>query len=544
MSSKGFEDFENYEDYEDPEVQEASDSNENTHSEPQLATNSGTKGSTKKKETTPKGKHAQAASNEQPTAPAQPVHQEPAITKEAFEAARQGFVSRQAVPQAPLGTINLDKIGKNVYRLSTSYLTSKKQHYDTVELLVNNHDTVDIKNFEKQLSLPQVIPKVINSFCEQNEQEKIRKQNKDKKKKKNNEPSNLMDEEPFEKFDTKRDLNSDNPHHQFKEALEESNPLNSLEFYDELFASFCNQLDQSTKETKDNEVYQVEERKEQENRDQTGGPMRESSTAMQANPYSSYQMADSFRSPHSTGPYESVYTFGAGYGTYRASVHSRDPGEKPTTAGCVDVRMQTQEKKLISEKEVALARSLVQEIQSLERAGKIKLGSSTALDITQALSSNPLFRYHNIQAGENLLSKDPLNKRVEKEVFLDYERQFELPAVKQLKMKSIGENQYSNQDLVYSSWYDQVALQPNSEEETVQKRSLLVDLNDRSVFYSKLANILTDKDPLVCSMAPVKDHIHQPYHSNDKSKEKKLNKIKKDLRIRIAKGEGLAEVEE
>ena len=129
-----------------------------------------------------------------------------------------------------------------------------------------------------------------------------------------------------------------------------------------------------------------------------------------------------------------------------------------------------------------------------EMQGKLRFSADNHLNKQISTSSNPIFRYDSISFQDELSGMAPLSKRIEKEVSLEYDRPIDRP-VKLLKTK-LGFTQdynYSNVDLVFSSWYDSMLASIRGEDNPEKRKMLMIDLNDKRVFYSKLMSLIHQK---------------------------------------------------
>lgn len=85
-----------------------------------------------------------------------------------------------------------------------------------------------------------------------------------------------------------------------------------------------------------------------------------------------------------------------------------------------------------------------------------------------------------------------IKKRRAEEVFFDYSTT-SMPESHKL-VKSEEDFNYFNRDLVYSTWHDQLSKSMQMEPEEAgfenSEQSLMIDLNDKAVIYSKLRDTL------------------------------------------------------
>lgn len=454
-------------------------------------------------------------------------------------------------------SLNIEMIGPDIYRLSTLYYASSNTYYSNMQKFVDFYDgTFHIKEFEKNCSLPQQRASVLTSFCEQNEKDKLKRLNKDKKNEMVEETAKEESKEP--EFDPRRDLNGEHPYQPFKEALEESNPLNGYEFYDDLYRDFCNNLNQNTPETDIKERLELPERKKiAEKKIAQNSTQGQRSNRKMSNHMLTPNM-DSYRSPgHSpkSSIMDSFHSFNDMFAKRQLIFSGREDNQSMNSMNAstkgnstkhgddhLGANQTEQDASLASEKEILA--EFQKMLQSKEKAGKLKFIANTTLNKRTSTSGNPIFQYSSITNQEEISGNSFINKRSEKEVFLDYES-MSLP-IKRIKSKlgSSGHScYYSNADLVYSSWYDATMKMINGEEDQELKKNLLIDLNDRSVFYSKLMSLLNEKNEPEKALAEMPE-LGIGSMPNNRLIEKMFNKAKKEMRIKIAKGRGGTEFED
>ena len=478
------------------------------------------------------------------------VEEERQVTAEDVENLKEKLYGQRDKIEDENIELNIELIGNNIYKLSSLYYTTSHEFYKNRETLIDYYDgSYHIREFEKNCSLQQSKYKQLVAFCDQNEKEKLKRINKDKKKE-TGEPEVKEDNNSIE-FDVRRDLNGENPHQSFKEALEESNPLNGYEFYDELYRNFCNQLDQNTLETNIFEKLELPKKKDAqgtESQYQRREMFGEKSTGMSRK--KSLTNANTFDhlrspvhpSPKSNGLLDSIYSFNDSQQRRFSSFQSRDEDKKIEEEG--ETKQAPVKNHLLIQRETEILKKFNNLLKDRAKQGKLRFSADTVLNKQNSTSLNTIFKYDSITFQEDIGELNSLNKRLEKEVYLDYDRENDISApIKMLKTKSSTDYGYSNLDLVYSSWYDCIIAKINGEEDDELKKLLLIDLNDKSVFYSKLMTILSEKDEPDEPQAIMPD-MNMASGNNQKLIEKILNKTKKDMRITLAKRRGGNELDD
>ena len=445
--------------------------------------------------------------------------------------------------------LNIDLIGQDIHRLSTLYYPTSFEFYKNRETLIDYYDgTYHIREFEKNCSIQQLKTKQLISFCDQNEKDKQKRMNKDRKKEQIE--VEAKEEHKAIEFNIRRDLNGDKPYPPFKEALEESNPLNGFEFYDELYRNFCNQLDQSTAESHIVEKIELPKRKEpagaesatarKGDQNRTASHRRQSFVATN----NSFEITKSPMHPSPSNLFDSFYSINDSHHRRFSSFQSRDEEKKPGEGDASPRRSSKKANSELLKKELEILNKFNGLLEEKAKLGKLRFGARTSLNRSNSSAAHPIFKYDSISQQEDLGELNTLNKRVEKEVFLDYDLDVNgAVPVKILKNKAVADYNYSNLDLVFSSWYDAIIAKINGEETGEAKKLLLIDLNDKSVFYSKLMSMLSEKsepeEPQAA--APDPNFASTP---NQKILEKIINKTKKDMRITIAKRKGGNELDD
>lgn len=207
---------------------------------------------------------------------------------------------------------------------------------------------------------------------------------------------------------------------------------------------------------------------------------------------------------------------------------------------------ETSTMKIVLEAEKNVLIDFAKLLRDRERIGRLPFAATTGLAREKATSGNSIFRYDSISFQEEWVDNAVISKRVEKEVILDYDvvnRPGGLMAPSKRVKTSNREYNYSNTDLVYSSWYDAVLSKINEESDAEIRKYLLIDLNDKSVFYSKLVALLTEPDQII-EQVPIIPDLALHNMPNSKILEKYINKAKKEVRIKIAKTKGGNELED
>ncbi len=524
-------DQEDFEDFDDSEKEE-----EKT---PKQTRKKGAKTNTNQKRNT-----AQVIIEEE--APAQPA----AVNNKELERMKERLYGTANQNQEIKQKLNIAMTSPSTYRLSTLYFASSAEFYRNTEAFIDYYDgTYHIKEFEKNCSLPQLKSNQLVTLCEQNEKDRIKRINKDKKR--DHIENEMKEEVKHPEFDEKRDLNGDHPYDSFKEALEESNPLNGYEFYDDLYKTFCNQLDQNTEQTNIVEKLELPRFKEVKEVDLKRHDSRHYSNRKQSMQGSQHDLFSGNSPRSNANAMESFHSFtgdtlfGGGRSKRTNSFNDSERGGISFSRADTDqprTSKRKNENNALLDNEKAILTEFETLLRQKQKMGKLRFAANTVLNKSNATSSNPIFKYDSISNHDDLNSLPLIGKRTEKEVFLDYDRPIGMP-LKHIKIRHAASDDYnySNADLIYSTWYDAIMAKINGEEDPEVKKQLLIDLNDKSVFYSKLISLINEK-PVVDEPQTNKTDI--PLSTMPKLYEKFINKTKKDYRIRIAKGKGGNETED
>jgi hypothetical protein len=139
-----------------------------------------------------------------------------------------------------------------------------------------------------------------------------------------------------------------------------------------------------------------------------------------------------------------------------------------------------------------------------------------------------------------------LNSRCTNQAYLDYIAP-QLGAKKRLKQQNLRiENlNYSNKDLVYSTWHDNKVKELNEgQQQDRYNGNLLIDLNDQTVVYSKLVDKINKQQNPGLGKESEQDINQHPAgefegeKDYDRNSSKMKGKKMKDLRIFLAKVRG------
>lgn len=527
-------DLEDFEDFEDSEEKEEK-----------------TPKQTKKKgkaNTNQKRNQAQIVIEEE--APAQAA----AVSNKELERMKERLYGAANQSQEIKQKLNIAMTSPATYRLSTLYFASSAEFYRNTEAFIDYYDgTYHIKEFEKNCSLPQLKSKMLVSLCEQNEKDRIKRFNKDKKR--DHFEGDIKEDVKQMEFDEKRDLNGDHPYQSFKEALEESNPLNSYEYYDDMYKMFCDQLDQNTEQTNIVEKLELHEHREVKELEYNKRRDSKHYSGRKQSQHGSQHDLFSGHSPHSNpNAMESFHSFTGdtlfgGNRSKRAGSFANDSERGGMSFSRADTdQVKAPRRKFENNSLRGNEKNIVADFEGLlrrkQRMGKLKFSADTILKKENATASHPLFKYDSISNHDDIGILPGIGKRTEKEVYLDYDRPIGMP-IKQIKFRSVASDDYnySNTDLIYSTWYDAIIVRINGEPDVDMRKMLLIDLNDKSVFYSKLISLINEK-PIIEEPTANKGDMPLSSMPNSKFLEKILNKTKKDIRIRIAKGKGGNETED
>lgn len=471
---------------------------------------------------------------------------EPQVSNQDLEKLKEKLYGPKDKQEGEREQLNIQKIGVGAFRFTDLYYASSSDYHANVQAFIDYYDgSVHIRDFERNCSLTQLKAKTLKDMAELNEKDKQKRMTKDKKKDLA-EVEKAKEEEPDEKLDSRRDLNSDNPYPSIKEALEESNPLNGTEFYEDLYRSFCNQLDQNTKFTDVIEKIDLHEKKEPKRKESING--RKLSHMLTPN------NLDAFKSsPRSSFGTDNFFSFNDSVSKQRQSAFFLSREDSDRTFFRIEARkepvVEASDRKTLLESEKKILRDFNQLLKERERNGRLPFASSTVLNKEAATSSNTIFCYTNISYQEDLLEQPINSRRLEKEVVLDYDAiDINRPGslmhpVKRIKRRDTGEFTYSNADLVFSTWYDAVLSRINEEPDLEMRKLLLIDMNDKSVFYSKLTSLMNEcqnpEEPMTGAM-----ELNLSSMPMNKLMEKYMNKAKKAVRIKIAKTKGGNEMDD
>lgn len=475
------------------------------------------------------------------------------VSNQDLEKLKEKLYGKKDKEEGEKEVLNIERIGPGSYRLSSLYFASSREYFNNVSNFIDFYDgSVQIRDFERNCSLTQMKAKQLKEMAELNEKDKQKRIFKDKKKDLT-EIDKVKEDSMDDKYDTRRDLNSENPYPNIKQTLEESNPLNGNEFYEDLYKTFCNQLDQNTKYTDVVEKLDLPERKEPEKKnDGRHASVRKMSHMITPNNQDAMKSSPNM-SPRSSHPTDNYFSFNESMSKHRQSAFFLSREDSDKTFFRVEERKEPQvdatERKALLESEKKILKDFIHMLKAREKYGKLPFAASTLLNKNTATSVNNIFRYDSLSYHEELVENSTINKRIEKEVNLDYDAVdlarpgSLLRPVKKLKQRGPTESNYSNADLVYSTWYDTVLSRINDEPDHELKKHLLIDMNDKNVFYSKLVSILSD------SQNPEEPQSNMPdlgfsNMPNSKLLEKYMNKAKKAVRIKIAKTKGGNEMEE
>jgi hypothetical protein len=480
------------------------------------------------------------------------IEPQPRINEEEFNRQREkilGTGDRDGKAGARVQHMNVELIGENIYRLSTLYYASSREYYENMERVIDFYDgNYHIKEFEKTCALPQTKFKQLKDYCEQNERERMKRMNKEKRKDQAEEEGQLR---RGEDVDRRRDLNQGSCYPEFREALEESNPLNGFEFYEDLFKDFCNQQEQSVASSKeDGGLLSPRKKKEEPREGCAAGEERRSSArkgswgATMNTPNNNHE---STRSPFMMSPrsnlYDSYYTFNNDSYYRRNPASERDDREDTANVSLFTKKAEVQKGKsqlLLREQEIN--REFNNLLLQREKEGKLRFLTQSYLSKRSVASGASIFKYESVVPGDEPQNQNGFGRRTERQVVLDYDHPKSVP-LKLLK-KSPNDYTYLNLDLVYSTWYDAALVKASEEEDSTLRKLLLIDLNDKSVFYSKLVNMLHEEEEAKEDKTAARDLVSKPVFNNDKTIEKFINKTKKDIRIKIARSKGGNEVED
>ena len=449
---------------------------------------------------------------------------------------------------------NIKRIGPGAFRFSDLYYASTNEYYKNMATFIDYYDgSIQISDFERNCSLTQLKAKHLKDRAEFNEKEKMKKINKDKKKEMI-EGEKIKEEVAVNKYDNRRDLNGENPYPNFKEALEESNPLNGYEFYESLFRGFCNQLNQNTKFTDVVEKLELPQKKVIDKKKDIDGKRSENrkmSQIMTPNNFDNMKSSAN-HSPKSSNATDNFFSFNDSMSKNRQSAFFLSREESDRTFFRVEERKSNDAtiaatfRKSLLESEKKVLSDFTKLLQETAKSGRLPFSACTTLNREMATSTNNIYRYDSIAYHEEWTDNRVVHKRVERDVFLDYDAVKRpgglLQPVKRVKQTN-REYNYSNSDLVYSTWYDAVLSNINLEQDTEVRKSLLIDLNDKNVFYSKLVGLLSESDNAE-DLVPAMTDMGLQNMPNSKLLEKYMNRAKKEVRIKIAKTKGGNELED
>jgi len=496
---------------------------------------------------------------------------QPAVSTQKYEEMRENLYGQKERAKDDKEELNIESTGPGTYRLSSLNYASNLDYFRNMEKYVNLYDgTYHIKEFEKNCSFQQLDYKTLISDCKNNEKEKLKRMNKAKKEKLAE--VDMKDELEAPEFNTRRDLNGENPDLNLKEALQESNPLNGYEFYDNFFKQFCNQLDQNTEETFINDPFEAPKKLEKGPPSlHFGRDNRTSSNRKQSMNYATPNNGpqgfnannpfELFKSPVYQSPrsnhFDSMHSFNndsVGKNRLNSYISREDSDLAATAAGGPGTEKEsfagnarkTEAMQILLKNEKAILLKFKKLLEFKQKAGQIKFNPNSVLNKANSVSSKvAIFKYTSLSysddISEMMAGMGMLGKRFEKEVILDFrgDPRASLPK----KLRSSSDYAYRNLDLVYSSWYDALLNKIHGEEDKEMKRLLLIDLNDRSVFYSKLHSLLNEK-PEAEEPLPAQPDLNLTQQPHNKIIEKIINGMKKKLRIQIAEEKGGLDTEE